>query len=46
MACRYSVVCEDEVGAEIRRLARENDLPEETVLRQLIEQGLASIEDD
>lgn len=44
MPTRYTVVCDDELAREIDRLARENGLPEEAVLRQLIDLGLDTVE--
>jgi 2-iminoacetate synthase ThiH len=43
MPARYTVVCEDDLAAEVTRLAREHDLTEEEVLRQLIDLGLESL---
>ncbi|MFT4890880.1 MAG: putative DNA-binding protein, partial [Halobacteriales archaeon] len=40
MPRRYSLVCDDEVGERVADLAREYELTEEAVLRQLIERGL------
>jgi predicted transcriptional regulator len=40
MVRQYSVVCEDDVTERVRSLAREYDLTEEEVLRQLIQRGL------
>lgn len=40
MPTRYSLVCEDDLAEEIRGLAREYDLTEEEVLRQLVDLGL------
>jgi predicted DNA-binding protein len=44
MARQYSVICDDEVGERVAALAREYDLTEEAVLRQLIERGLEQAE--
>lgn len=46
MARRYSLVCDDDVGERVETLAREYDLTEEAVLRQLIERGLEQAERD
>ena len=46
MPTRYTVVCDDDRSREIRRLAQENDLTEEEVLRQLIDLGLESLEEE
>lgn len=40
MAQKFSVVCEDPLAADVEELAREYDLSEQEVLRQLIENGL------
>jgi len=45
MPSRYTLVCDDDTAGEVRRLAREYDLTEEEVLRQLVEQGLRAVED-
>jgi hypothetical protein len=42
MPRKYSVVCEDDTAADIEALAREYGIPEQEVLRQLIETGLES----
>lgn len=44
MPTRYTVVCDDELSQEVQRLAHENDLTEEEVLRQLLDLGLDSLE--
>jgi hypothetical protein len=44
MSTRYSVICDDDIAHEIRLLARENDITEEEVIRQLIQTGLESLE--
>lgn len=46
MPTHYSVVCDDDQSREVRRLARENNLTEEEVLRQLVELGLESLEEE
>jgi len=40
---KYSVVCDDSLAADIESLAREYDLSEQEVLRQLIENGLEEL---
>lgn len=45
MPTHYTVVCDDDHSREVRRLARENELTEEEVLRQLVELGLESLEE-
>ncbi|MFC7211947.1 CopG family transcriptional regulator [Natronoarchaeum sp. GCM10025321] len=40
MPRQYSIVCDDDVGKRVERLAREYELTEQEVLRQLIERGL------
>ncbi|MDG5777342.1 ribbon-helix-helix protein, CopG family [Haloarculaceae archaeon H-GB2-1] len=44
MPTRFSVVCDDDLAREIRSLAREYDVTEEEVLRQLIDVGIESLE--
>lgn len=44
MPTRYTVVCDDDLSQEVQRLAHENDLTEEEVLRQLLDLGLDSLE--
>ncbi|WP_267640848.1 CopG family transcriptional regulator [Haloarchaeobius amylolyticus] len=44
MTKRYSVVCGEDVSDQIEALAREYDLTEQAVLRQLIERGLEQVE--
>lgn len=46
MVRQYSIVCEDDVTERVRSLAREYDLTEEEVLRQLIQRGLEQTERD
>ena len=43
MPTRFTVVCDDEVAREVTALAREYDLTEEEVLRQLVSLGLDEI---
>jgi predicted transcriptional regulator len=45
MPTRFTVVCDDDLAREIKTLAREYDLTEEEVLRQLIDLGLAETEE-
>jgi hypothetical protein len=40
MPTRYTVVCDDDLAREVETLARENELTEEEVLRQLLDVGL------
>lgn len=44
MPTRFTVVCDDESARTVRRLAREDGLSEEEVLRQLVELGLERVE--
>ena len=44
MPTRYTVVCDSDRAREIRQLAREYDLTEEEVLRQLLDIGLEHID--
>jgi uncharacterized protein YidB (DUF937 family) len=43
MPRKLSVVCEDALAAEVEELAQEYGLSEQEVLRQLIEQGLETV---
>jgi predicted transcriptional regulator len=43
MPTRYTVVCDDDLARHVETLARENDLTEEEVLRQLIDVGLDNV---
>jgi predicted transcriptional regulator len=43
MPTRYTVVCDDNIARRVSRLAREHDLTEEEVLRQLVEVGLENV---
>jgi len=45
MATRFTVVCDDDLAREVETLAREFDLTEEEVLRQLIDLGLAEVDE-
>ncbi|WP_436926322.1 CopG family transcriptional regulator [Halosimplex amylolyticum] len=45
MPTRYSVVCDDDCAREIKAIARQYDLTEEEVLRQLVETGLEHLEE-
>lgn len=45
MPRKYSVVCGDSLAAEVEDLAREYGLSEQEVLRQLIENGLETVDD-
>jgi 2-iminoacetate synthase ThiH len=45
MPTRYTLVCDEDQAREVSRLAREYDLTEEEVLRQLLDLGLDEIED-
>lgn len=44
MPARFSVVLDDDRAREIEDLAREHDLTEEEVLRQLLELGLDALD--
>lgn len=41
---RFTLVCDDDRAAEIERLAREYNLSEEAVLRQLLDVGLDTVD--
>lgn len=43
MPTRYTVVCEDDCAERVRVLAREYDLTEEEVIRQLVDLGLEEL---
>lgn len=40
MPHRYSVVCDDDLADDIEALAREYDITEQEVIRQLLREGL------
>jgi predicted transcriptional regulator len=44
MPTRYTVVCDDDLARDVETLAREYDLTEEEVLRQLVDLGLDQLE--
>jgi predicted transcriptional regulator len=44
MPTRYTVVCDDDLARDVEELAREFDLTEEEVLRQLVDVGLGELE--
>ncbi len=44
MPTRFTVVCDDDVAEQVGDLARQYDLTEEEVLRQLIELGLGDVD--
>jgi predicted transcriptional regulator len=44
MPTRYTVVCDDDLARDVEALAREYDLTEEEVLRQLIDVGLDELQ--
>lgn len=46
METRYTVVCDDETSREIAHLAKEFDLTEEEVLRQLVDLGLDNLDEE
>jgi predicted transcriptional regulator len=43
MPTRYTVVCDDDLARDVESIAREYDLTEEEVLRQLIDEGLENL---
>ena len=45
MPTRFTVVCDDDLAREVESLAREYQLTEEEVLRQLIDLGIDKIGD-
>ncbi|ACV12844.1 hypothetical protein Huta_2683 [Halorhabdus utahensis DSM 12940] len=46
MPTRFSVVVDDDQARDIEQLAREHDLTDEEVLRQLLALGLDSLDGD
>lgn len=44
MPTRYTLVCDDDLAREIEALAREYDLTEEEVIRQLLDVGLEHLD--
>ncbi|MFT4921805.1 MAG: putative transcriptional regulator [Haloarculaceae archaeon] len=46
MPTRFTVVCDDDLAHEVESIAREYDLTEEEVLRQLIDLGLAEVSEE
>jgi predicted transcriptional regulator len=45
MPTRYTVVCDDALADRVGTLAREYDLTEEEVIRQLVDIGLEEVGD-
>lgn len=45
MPTRYTVVCSDTRSRKVEQLARENEITEEEVLRQLIDIGLSEVDE-
>jgi len=45
MPTRFTVVCDDDIASQVEDLARQYDLTEEEVLRQLVELGLEEADD-
>jgi hypothetical protein len=46
MPTRYTVVCDDDLAAEIDRLAQKNQLTDEEVIRQLVGLGLDRLDEE
>jgi predicted transcriptional regulator len=46
MPTRFTVVCDDDLAREVELLAREFDLTEEEVIRQLIDLGMDEIDEE
>lgn len=44
MPTRYTVVCDDDLTREVKHLARQYNISEEEVLRQLIDLGFEQLE--
>ncbi|SNZ12020.1 hypothetical protein SAMN06269185_1463 [Natronoarchaeum philippinense] len=45
MARQYCVVCDDDIGDRVDAIAREYELTEQEVIRQLLRQALADSDD-
>jgi 2-iminoacetate synthase ThiH len=41
---RYELLCEERLAVEIETLAREHDLTQEAVIRQLLDAGLDEVD--
>lgn len=46
MPTHYTFVCDDTQSREIQRLARENNVTEEEVLRQLVDMGITTLNEE
>jgi len=46
MPTRYTVVCNDDLSQQVAELARENEVTEQEVLRQLVTLGLEHIDEE
>jgi len=46
MPTRFTVVCDDDLAREVETLARQYDLTEEEVLRQLIDLGMGEVDEE
>jgi predicted transcriptional regulator len=46
MPTRFTFVCDDDLAREVELLAREFDLTEEEVLRQLIDLGMDEVDEE
>jgi len=46
MPTRFTVVCDDDLAREVEVLAREYDLTEEEVIRQLIDLGMDEVDEE
>jgi 2-iminoacetate synthase ThiH len=46
MPTRFTLVCDDDLAREVELLAREFDLTEEEVLRQLIDLGMDEVDEE
>jgi hypothetical protein len=45
MPTRFTVVCDDDLARDIRKLAGQNGLTEQEVLRQLLDVGVEVVEE-
>ena len=46
MPTRFTLVCDDDLAREVELLAREFELTEEEVLRQLIDLGMDEVDEE
>lgn len=46
MPTQYTFLCDETQSREIRRMARENNVTEEEVIRQLLDIGLQTVQEE